>query len=300
MNCPYSKSNCKYCQVERTSISSLIAYISGVCVFMWPRQVKVAASNLKGSYDNLPISSDRQRRWWELGVKSKTRNILKPIKKEIRRFQWEGTPWNKVRGLRRYLNTGVSVQTRAFSMSLLKTYHFNVLVSLEGSLSYVIGQGVGDGSLFDIPGHTPLLLSTARVVSFFFREEHLSTESPGDGECQGARHFGSPALQADALSSEPPGKWGTILAKHAERQYHQEKTSGKPTAQDPSTCQTKEAAQEMQRQVRGARQRSELSAGQMSGACVPPKLLLWLFPSLGLCLTGAGRPPWEGNPALEN
>lgn len=89
---------------------------------------------------------------------------------------------------------------------------------MEGSLSYVIGQGVGDGILFNIPGHTPLLLSTARVVSFLFREEHLSTESPGDGECQGALHF------------------HTILAKHAERQYHQEKTSGKPTAQDSSTC----------------------------------------------------------------
>ena len=91
---------------------------------------------------------------------------------------------------------------------------FKIPVSVEGSLSCVIGQGVGDGSLFDIPGHTPLLLSTACVMSFLFRDEHLSTESPGDRECQGARHF------------------RTILAKHAERQCHQEKTSGNPTAQE--------------------------------------------------------------------
>ena len=131
--------------------------------------------------------------------------------------------------------------------------------------------------------HTPLLLSTTRVMSFLFRDEHLSTESPGDRECQGACHF------------------RTILAKHAERQCHQEKTStgGNPTAQEFFHVPDKRGRPGNATEAVGVQQQSEHCRADAWDVAAP-RLLLCLFSARGLCLTGAGRPPWKVNPASEN
>ena len=72
-----------------------------------------------------------------------------------------------------------------------------------------------------------------------------------------------------------------------------------PQPRSSSTRLTREVAQERRWGALGAQQQGERCRADVWGGG-PLKLPLRLFSARGVCLTGAGRPLWEVNPASEN